>query len=63
MTRVKCLEKEVVCLKGENNRLKISIAQQYQKQKRQLHKTFDNIKEKVRKVEEVTNRVATNETA
>ena len=32
--RVKCLAKEVACLKGENNRLKTSIAQQYQKHKR-----------------------------
>ena len=61
--RVKCLEEEVACLKGENDRLKASLRQQHRRQKRQLHATFDDIKEKVRKVEEVTNRVATNETA
>ena len=61
--RIKCLEEEVVCLKGENDRLKTSLVKQHRRHKRQLHATFNNIKEKVRKVEEVTNRVATNETA
>ena len=61
--RVKGLEEEVACLKGENDRLKASLVKQHQRHKRQLHATFDNIKEKVRKVEEVTNRIATNKTA
>ena len=61
--RIKCLEEEIVCLKGENDRLKTSLVKQHRRHKRQLHATFDNIKEKVRKVEEVTNRFATNETA
>ena len=61
--RVKCLEEEVVCLKGENDRLKASLRQQHRRHKRHLHQAFDDIKDKVRRVEEVTNRVATNETA
>ena len=50
--RVKCLEEEVVCLKGENDRLKASLRQQHRRHKRHLHQAFDDIKDKVRRVEE-----------
>ena len=63
MIRVKCLEDEVARLKGENSTLRTSLMHQQQGHKRQLDTELDGLKEKVRKVEEVTDRVATNETA
>ena len=60
---IKLLEDEVARLKGENSTLRTSLAHQQQGHKRQLDTELDGLKEKVRKVEEVTDHVATNETA